>query len=379
MDYEIDTGTTVVSSPEIVADGRGSQETELGTPEACLIPSQECNQLVDDKPKEGVMNEKYFIRSARVEREIVLDVTITTLDTHDSCTVKALLDSGATGLFINWEFMHKSRLKTRILPYLIKVYNIDGTLNQGGSITEKITLMMSHRGHKERAVFEVCDLGKATLTVGHPWLQKHNPEVNWKTGEVKLTHCPAECNVFIRAARKDCKWKKIADRWKYRVMIEEEDDEEWDAHIHGGVIEEEDMILEKIIEEHFIRKMEMDNAMPDLRKIPQDDDEDDEIVVFHIKNGKKAHYIASTTRPASWGNKDLNLQMKDEKKTPEEMVPKQFHKFMKVFSKKASERMPMRKPWDHAIEMKPSFEPKKVKNIPLSPQEQKEVEEFLNN
>jgi hypothetical protein len=29
--------------------------------------------------------------------------------------------------------------------------------------------------------------------------------------------------------------------------------------------------------------------------------------------------------------------------------------------------------------MKPGFEPKKAKIIPLSPQEQKEVEEFLND
>ena len=52
---------------------------------------------------------------------------------------------------------------------------------------------------------------------------------------------------------------------------------------------------------------------------------------------------------------------------------------MKVFSKKASERMPTRKLWDYAIKMKPGYEPKKAKNIPLSPQEQKEVEEFLND
>jgi hypothetical protein len=300
------------------------------------------------------------------------------LDTHDSCTVKALLDSGATGIFVDREFVHKSGLKTHILPHPIKVYNIDGTLNQGGSITEEITLMMSHRGHKERAVFEVCDLGKATLIVSHPWLRKHNPEINWKTGEVKLTCCPAECNVFIQTARKDHKRKKITDRWKYKVTMEEVDDEDRDAHIRGGVIEEkEDTILEEIVEEYFIRKMEKDDTMPDFCKI---DDKDDEILVFHIENGEKAHYIASTARPASWGNKDLNLQMKDEKKkTPEEIVPKQFHKFMRVFLKKASERMPMRKPWDHAINMKPGFEPKKAKNIPLSPQEQKEVEEFLND
>jgi hypothetical protein len=160
--------------------------------------------------------------------------------------------------------------------------------------------------------------------------------------------------------------------------MEEVDDEDQDAHIRGGVIEgEEEMILEEIVEEYFIRKMEKDDSMPDLCEIK---DEDNEISVFHIENGKEAHYIASTARPTSWGNKNLNPQMKDEKKkTPEEIVPKQFHKFMKVFSKKASERMPTRKPWDHVIEMKPSFKPKKAKNILLSPQEQKEVEEFLNN
>jgi hypothetical protein len=161
-------------------------------------------------------------------------------------------------------------------------------------------------------------------------------------------------------------------------MMEEVDDEDRDAHIRGGVIEgEEETILEEIVEEYFIGRMETDDALPDLCEI---DDEDDEILVFHIENGKEGHYIASTARPASWGNKDLNPQMKDEKKkTPEEIVPKQFHKFMKVFSKKASERMPTRKPWDHTIEMKPGFELKKAKNIPLSPQEQKEVEEFLND
>ena len=37
------------------------------------------------------------------------------------------------------------------------------------------------------------------------------------------------------------------------------------------------------------------------------------------------------------------------------------------------------KPWDHVIDMKPDFVPKKAKNILLSPQEQKEVEEFLND
>ena len=66
-------------------------------------------------------------------------------------------------------------------------------------------------------------------------------------------------------------------------------------------------------------------------------------------------------------------------KTTEEMVPKEYHKYLKVFSKKESEWMPIRKPWDHAIELKESFKPKKGRIIPLSVQEQEEVTAFLDD
>ena len=39
------------------------------------------------------------------------------------------------------------------------------------------------------------------------------------------------------------------------------------------------------------------------------------------------------------------------------LVPERFHEWIKVFGKKQSERMPMRKLWDHAIEVKEGFMP----------------------
>ena len=90
-------------------NGRGSQTSELGALEACLIPFT--NKLIIKEPKEGVKDEKVFIRSIKMEREVFLNITITTMDTHDSIMVKALLDSGATGMFIDREFIHKSGLK----------------------------------------------------------------------------------------------------------------------------------------------------------------------------------------------------------------------------------------------------------------------------
>ena len=57
----------------------------------------------------------------------------------------------------------------------------------------------------------------------------------------------------------------------------------------------------------------------------------------------------------------------------EEMVSRQFHKYLKVFEKKESERMPMRKAWDHAIDLREEFVPKKSKIYPLSRVEREKV------
>ena len=39
------------------------------------------------------------------------------------------------------------------------------------------------------------------------------------------------------------------------------------------------------------------------------------------------------------------------------LVPEKFYRWIKVFGKKQSERMPTRKLWDHAINMKEGFMP----------------------
>ena len=66
-------------------------------------------------------------------------------------------------------------------------------------------------------------------------------------------------------------------------------------------------------------------------------------------------------------------------KTPEELVPKKYHKFLKVFLKKESKHMPLQKPWDHTIDLKDTFKPKKGHIIPLLPAEQEEVTVLLDD
>jgi len=63
----------------------------------------------------------------------------------------------------------------------------------------------------------------------------------------------------------------------------------------------------------------------------------------------------------------------------EKMVPRWLHKYLKVFEKKESERMPMRKAWNHAIDLREGFVPQKGKIYPLLRVKREEVQEFVKN
>jgi len=63
----------------------------------------------------------------------------------------------------------------------------------------------------------------------------------------------------------------------------------------------------------------------------------------------------------------------------EKLVPRRFWKWKKVFGKKELERMPTRKPWDHAIELKEGFVPRKRKVYLLSREEREEVQAFVED
>ena len=92
--------------------------------------------------------------------------------------VDALLDSGVTGVFMDKKLAECNGIAMQKLDKLIRMYNVDGTLNQDGSITHETTMMMSHKGHHEKAVFEVCDLGKSDIIICFTWLKKHNLEID---------------------------------------------------------------------------------------------------------------------------------------------------------------------------------------------------------
>ena len=120
--------------------------------------------------------------------------------------IHALVDSRATGLFIDWEYVKSNQIPTRKLSNPVPVRNVDGTANMAGASSEVAELILQYNGHSKRALFCVTGLGSQNLILGHTWLQDHNPEVDWKTGKVEMSRCsPRCCNGCQNEAREERK------------------------------------------------------------------------------------------------------------------------------------------------------------------------------
>ncbi|OCB84640.1 hypothetical protein A7U60_g8629 [Sanghuangporus baumii] len=77
------------------------------------------------------------------------------------------------------------------------VFNTDGTSNKGGLIKEYIVVWMFFGKHEEEIRLAVTSLASSNIFLSHDWLQKHNPEIDWKIGSVKFMHCPDECDLML--------------------------------------------------------------------------------------------------------------------------------------------------------------------------------------
>src|SRR6266436_1392195 len=146
------------------------------------------------KPLAVVPPPAIYVLSKNSPRSLNIQVELTSLT---SLSTSALLDSGATGMFINQSFVQKHQLETTPLPQPILVCNVDGSLNENRSVTEEVHVTLRFGCHSERVHLAVANLGQQTVIIGHSWLTLHNPEVDWVSQKVSMMRCPPSCNGHV--------------------------------------------------------------------------------------------------------------------------------------------------------------------------------------
>jgi len=109
-------------------------------------------------------------RTFKMLREVWLNIGVEKIDTHEGVMIKALLDSSATGMFMDRQTAVRHGFKLQKLERLLVVKNVDSTNNSGGAITHQVECNVFYKGHMERMRMDVCDLGKTEVILGMPWL-----------------------------------------------------------------------------------------------------------------------------------------------------------------------------------------------------------------
>jgi len=122
-----------------------------------------------------------------------LNIGVEKIDMHEGMIIKVLLDSGTMGMFIDKQTAAKHGFKLQKLEKPLAIRNVDGTSNSGGAITHQVECNVYYKDHIERMRMDICDLEKMEVILGMPWLAVYNPEINWETGEVKMTRCLPLC------------------------------------------------------------------------------------------------------------------------------------------------------------------------------------------
>ena len=140
-------------------------------------------------------------RKEKVLREVTVKIGLKQEEEEEGIVTEALLDSGATGLVMSEEFARKHRFRRTELERPVYVRNVDGMLNYARLIVDTVEVEIFFKGHKERTSIDVIGGQKWSVILGMSWLRHHNPEIDWKTGEVKMMRCPDKCGKKWKTGR----------------------------------------------------------------------------------------------------------------------------------------------------------------------------------
>ena len=96
-----------------------------------LHPEKLGNKLNSTNTTERVRDIRHTFQ---LLREVWMRVGLEKLESHEGVIVKALLDSGATGMFMDTTFAKEKGFRMEKLKKPLLVRNVDGMVNAGGAI-----------------------------------------------------------------------------------------------------------------------------------------------------------------------------------------------------------------------------------------------------
>jgi hypothetical protein len=121
----------------------------------------------------------------------------TTVWINEAETTSAMLDSGSSGNFISPLLVQRFKLETQPRETPLPVTHVQG--GTVGQVTEQVVCDMRIGNHRESITLDVVPIGRHTIILGLPWLQAHNPYINWSDNTLSFisTYCATSCTKEI--------------------------------------------------------------------------------------------------------------------------------------------------------------------------------------
>ena len=216
-----------------------------------------------------------------------------------------LIDSGATGNFMDVHLLSLDNFTLIHLPELIIAYNVDGTKNLKGTICWKAETVLTLKDHSDPIRLMTLQLSKPRVILGMPWLKKWNPKINWDCLSMTLPLSPC-------------------------------------SHIpyHARYL-----------------SLDTDHELSQLFSSSSPAKDDWSLREYRLLAGGSEEWINKVT---------ISMQLAQAEKPREIPVPHFCTDFTNVLSEKTYNILPPHQPFDHTIELKDSFVPKIVKVYPLN-------------
>lgn len=107
-----------------------------------------------------------------------------------------MVDTGATAEgFIDESFALQNNFTLHKLRNPRRLNVVDGRPSSAGDITHIVKATQQIKQHQEHMFFYVTKLGKFDIILGKPWLDKHNPYIDWTANIVTFNskHCQTRC------------------------------------------------------------------------------------------------------------------------------------------------------------------------------------------
>ena len=102
----------------------------------------------------------------------------------ESVTINAMIDSGATEVFIHRAVCNKRGIKMIKAKNPREIYLADGKPSAMGPVTHMMKVPIDISSHRELATLQVANLQNHEVILRMPWLREHNPTINWNNKRI---------------------------------------------------------------------------------------------------------------------------------------------------------------------------------------------------